>query len=105
MIFKRITLPENNLKVMPPDGPKMSFDETNTILWWIKNFDKSEQELSLLEIPLDIQYSLNNIFNIDFQEKKWFDKIDISNLDDSSISKLSDSIFNIKFISDKKKFL
>ena len=105
LIFKRITLPENNLKVMPPDGPKMSFDETNTILWWIKNFDKSEKELSLLEIPLDIQYSLNNIFNIDFQEKKWFDKIDISNLDDSSISKLSDSNFNIKFISDKKKFL
>ena len=90
---------------MPPDGPIVSYDEINTILWWIKNSDKSNDFLSSIEIPDEIKISLNKMYNLDFSEKEWFEKIIIQKLDESKLVNIDKSIFQIKYISGNKKFV
>ena len=105
LIFKRIVLPIDNIKFMPPDGPIVSYDEINTILWWIKNSDKSNDFLSSIEIPDEIKISLNKMYNLDFSDKEWFEKIIIQKLDESKLVNIDKSIFQIKFISGNKKLM
>jgi len=105
LIFKRISLPVDNIKFMPPDGPIVSYDEINTILWWIKNSDKSNDVLSSIEIPDEIKISLNKIYNIDFSDKQWFEKISVQELDESKLINIDKSVFQVKFISSNKKFV
>ena len=105
LIFKRINLPVDNIKFMPPDGPIVSYDEINTILWWIKNSDKSNDVLSSIEIPDEIKISLNKIYNIDFSDKQWFEKISVQELDESKLINIDKSVFQVKFISSNKKFV
>lgn len=105
LIFKRINLPVDNIKFMPPDGPIVSYDEINTILWWIKNSDKSNDVLSSIEIPDEIKISLNKIYNIDFSDKQWFEKISVQELDESKLTNIDKSVFQVKFISSNKKFV
>lgn len=105
LIFKRIRLPVDNIKFMPPDGPIVSYDEINTILWWIKNSDKSSDVLSSIKIPDEIKISLNKIYNIDFSDKQWFEKITVQELDESKLLNIDKSIFQVKFISSNRKFL
>ena len=105
LIFKRIVLPIDNIKFMPPDGPIVSYDEINTILWWIKNSDKSNDFLSSIEIPDEIKISLNKMYSLDFSDKEWFEKIIIQKLDESKLVNIDKSIFQIKFISGNKKFV
>ncbi len=105
LIFKRITLPTDNIKFMPPDGPIVSYDEINAILWWIENSDKSNDVLSSIEIPDEIKISLSNVYNIDFTDKEWFEKISVQKLDESKLINIDNSIFQIKFISSDKRFV
>ncbi len=105
LLFKRITLPIDDIKFMPPDGPIVSYDEINAILWWIENSDKSNEVLSSVEIPDEIKISLNNIYKIDFSDKEWFEKISVQKLDESKLTNIDNSIFQIKFISSDKKFV
>jgi len=105
LIFKRIRLPVDNIKFMPPDGPIVSYDEINTILWWIKNSDKSSDVLSSIKIPDEIKISLNKIYNIGFSDKQWFEKITVQELDESKLLNIDKSIFQVKFISSNRKFL
>ena len=105
LIFKRINLPVDNIKFMPPDGPIVSYDEINTILWWIKNSDKSNDVLSSIEIPDEIKISLNKIYNIDFSDKQWFEKISVQELDESKLTNIDKSVFQVRFISSNKKFV
>ena len=97
--------PIDNIKFMPPDGPIVSYDEINTILWWIKNSDKSNDVLSSIEIPDEIKISLNKIYNIDFSDKQWFETISVQELDESKLINIDKSVFQVKFISSNKKFV
>jgi hypothetical protein len=105
LIFKRITLPSSNIKFMPPDGPIVSYDEINTILWWIENSDKSEKALSSFDVPAKIKISLNTIYNINFREKSWYEKIAVPELDKSVLSKVDTSVFQVDFVSSEQKFI
>ena len=44
-MIRRITMPTSELKYMPPDGEPVSFDEIKTLIWWINNLDKSNENL------------------------------------------------------------
>ncbi len=105
MLIKRITMPTTELKYMPPDGEPVSFDEIKTLIWWINNLDKSDENLVSLEVEDDVKESLEMLYNLNFSEKQWFEKISIDNLDESLVQNIDSSIFQIKYISDNKKFL
>ena len=105
LLIKRITMPTSELKYMPPDGEPVSFDEIKTLIWWINNFDKSNQNLASLKVEDDIKESLEMLYSLNFKEKQWFEKIVVEKLDESLIQNIDNTTFQIKYISDDKKFL
>ena len=105
LLIKRITMPTSELKYMPPDGEPVSFDEIKTLIWWINNFDKSNENLASLKVEDDIKESLEILYSLNFKEKQWFEKIVVEKLDESLIQNIDNTTFQIKYISDDKKFL
>ncbi len=105
LLIKRITMPTSDLKYMPPDGEPVSFDEIKTLIWWINNLDKSNENLASLKVEDDIKESLEMLYSINFNEKQWFEKIIVEKLDESLIQGIDNTVFQIKYISDEKKFL
>ena len=105
LLIKRITMPTSELKYMPPDGEPVSFDEIKTLIWWINNFDKSNEKLASLKVEDDIKESLEILYSLNFKEKQWFEKIIVEKLDESLIQNIDNTTFQIKYISDDKKFL
>ena len=105
LLIRRITMPTSELKYMPPDGEPVSFDEIKTLIWWINNFDKSNENLVSLKVEDDIKESLEMLYSLNFTEKQWFEKISIDKLDESLVQNIDKRVFQIKFISDDKKFL
>ena len=105
LLIRRITMPTSELKYMPPDGEPVSFDEIKTVIWWINNFDKSNENLVSLKVEDDIKESLEMLYSLNFTEKQWFEKISIDKIDESFVKNIDNSVFQIKFISDEKKFL
>tara|TARA_B100001057_G_C22737189_1_gene906278 strand:- start:668 stop:1321 length:654 start_codon:yes stop_codon:yes gene_type:complete len=90
---------------MPPDGEPVSFDEIKTLIWWINNLDKSDENLASLKVEEDIKESLEILYSINFKEKQWFEKLIVEKLDESLIQSIDNTIFQIKYVSDDKKFL
>tara|TARA_X000000368_G_scaffold372439_1_gene322806 strand:+ start:1730 stop:3082 length:1353 start_codon:yes stop_codon:yes gene_type:complete len=105
LLIKRITMPTSELKYMPPDGEPVSFDEIKTLIWWINNLDKSNENLASLKVEDDIKESLEILYSLNFKEKQWFEKIVLEKLDESLIQNIDNSTFQIKYISDDKKYL
>ena len=105
LLIRRITMPTSELKYMPPDGEPVSFDEIKTLIWWINNLDKSNENLVSLKVEDDIKESLEMLYSLNFTEKQWFEKISIDKIDESLVQNIDKSVFQIKFISDDKKFL
>ncbi|MEC8598773.1 MAG: c-type cytochrome domain-containing protein [Bacteroidota bacterium] len=105
LLIRRITMPTSELKYMPPDGEPVSFDEIKTLIWWINNFDKSNENLVSLKVEDDIKESLEMLYSLNFTEKQWFEKISTDKLDESLVQNIDKRVFQIKFISDDKKFL
>jgi len=105
LLIKRITMPTSELKYMPPDGEPVSFDEIKTLIWWINNLDKSNENLASLKVEDDIKESLEMLYSLNFKEKQWFEKIVLEKLDESLIQNIDNTTFQIKYISDDKKFL
>ena len=105
LLIRRITMPTSELKYMPPDGEPVSFDEIKTLIWWINNLDKSNENLVSLKVEDDIKESLEMLYSLNFTEKQWFEKISIDKIDESLGQNIDNSVFQIKFISDEKKFL
>tara|TARA_B100001248_G_C27377942_1_gene455335 strand:- start:96 stop:1412 length:1317 start_codon:yes stop_codon:yes gene_type:complete len=105
LLIKRITMPTSDLKYMPPDGEPVSFDEIKTLIWWINNLDKSNKNLASIKVEDDIKESLEMLYSINFKEKQWFEKIIVEKLDESLIQGIDNTIFQIKYLSNDKKFL
>ena len=50
ILFKRITLSQDNTKFMPPSGEPLTYDEINLIKWWINHGLKNDNSLAELEL-------------------------------------------------------
>ena len=98
-------MPTSELKYMPPDGEPVSFDEIKTLIWWINNLEKSNEILASLKVEDDIKESLEMLYSLNFTEKQWFEKLLIEKLDESLVQNIDNNLFQIKYISDDKKFL
>jgi uncharacterized membrane protein len=105
LLIKRITMPTSELKYMPPDGEPVSFDEIKTLIWWINNLDKSNENLVSLKVEDDIKESLEILYSLNFREKQWFEKLSTDRLEESLVQNIDKSVFQIKFISNDKKFI
>ncbi len=75
ILFKRITLSQNNSKFMPPSGEPLTYDEINLIKWWINHGVKNDMRLNEIELSEEDKLLLNKLFEIDTKGKPWYEKL------------------------------
>jgi len=114
ILFKRITLSQDNTKFMPPSGDPLTYDEINLIKWWINHGLKNDTSLSDLEFSNEDKLLLNKLFEIDTKEKPWYEKLknltelnsdDLNILEENNLSwkQLANNypVIEVKFNGDK----
>lgn len=105
LLFNRITLPIHDIKSMPPDGELVSYDEINLILWWIANEKSSEKFLHSDLLTNEIKLVVKNLYNLDFDPKKWNERIVLDKLDEEELELLNKDTYKVNFISENQKFI
>ena len=102
-LFKRITLPQDNIKFMPSDGEPTSYYEKDLILWWMENLSESDQLIKPSEVSNEMKYVINHLYALDFEQKTWDKRLKLQKLQDFKEIDLSN--FEIKFISNQQKYI
>ncbi len=99
ILFKRITLSQNNTKFMPPSGEPLTYDEINLIKWWINHDVKNDISLSEVELSNEDKLLLNKLFEIDTKEKPWYENLkNLPKLDSKDLKSLEKNNYSWKLL-------
>ena len=104
-LFKRITLPQENIKFMPSDGEPTSYYEKNLILWWIENLSESDQLIKPSEVSDEMKFIFNHLYALDFEQKSWDKRLKVKKINLKEFEQLNLDNFEIKFISKERKYV
>ena len=101
ILFKRITLSQNNTKFMPPSGDPLTYDEINLIKWWINKGVKNDNSLTEIDLSNEDKLLLNKLFEIDTKVKPWYEKLkNLAELDSKDLKILEENNLSWKQLAD-----
>ncbi len=104
-LFRRITLPNNNLKFMPPVGNPLTYDEIKIIEWWIEqgaSFDKLVVDVNVAE---DIKPALIRKYNLDNSPRPYYEMVSIAPMDSIQLEALEEKGFTVNVLGGKNPLL
>jgi len=104
-LFRRITLPQDHKKFMPPKGEPLSFSEIRLVEWWINSGAGKETGLISLEVPEDIETLIVRDFNYDIRPKPYFEVAEVSPVSEEVIAELGKTGFKVQTLSRNNNFL
>ena len=104
-IFKRVSLPTDHPKFMPPSGPLMTYFETRILEWWITSGASFDEDLRSLEVPEDIQQILGSQYGIQLGEKSLYETTAIEAATDEVLTEISSNSFNVNPIAANSPFV
>lgn len=97
-LFSRVTLPQNNIKFMPPVGDPLTYDEIKVLEWWISSGADPDKTLTDLEVPDNIKPTLLRRYGLDTTPKPYYETVTITPLDSVAITALEKSGFTVKIL-------
>ncbi|WP_273567956.1 c-type cytochrome domain-containing protein [Maribacter halichondriae] len=95
-LFRRITLPQSNVKFMPPTNKVLTYDEIKIVEWWIRQGASLEDPVATLEVTDNIHPVLLRKYGLDTSPKAWYERVRLTPLDSIQLVTLSKSGFTIK---------
>ncbi len=95
-LFRRITLPQRNIKFMPPTGDALTYDEIKTVEWWIDQGGSFEDRVSAVEVTENIKPVLLRRYGLDTEPKPWYEMVSIPPLDSLELVALQEHGFTVK---------
>lgn len=95
-LFRRVTLPQKNIKFMPPVGDPLTYDEIKIVEWWIEQGSSFDKTVSDLEIAENIKPTLLRRYGLDTNPKPYYEMVSIAPLDSIQITNLERNGFTIK---------
>jgi uncharacterized membrane protein len=104
-LFRRITLPNDNLKFMPPVGNPLTYDEIKIIEWWIEqgaSFDKLVADVNVVE---GIQPALIRQYNLDTSPRPYYEMVHIAPMDSLQLAALEEKGFTANVLGGKNPLL
>ncbi len=104
-LFRRITLPQKNIKFMPPTPSVLTYDEIKIVEWWIDQGASFESTVSDLEIDKSIKPVLMRSYGLNTTPRPWYEKVEIAPLDSIQISLLTKQGFFVKTLGDTNPLL
>lgn len=104
-LFRRITLPQKNIKFMPPTTKVLTYDEIKTVAWWIDQGASFESVVSELEVGESIKPLLMRGYGLNTTPRPWYEKVEMASLDSIQISLLIKQGFVVKTFGDNNPLL
>jgi len=104
-LFRRITLPQKNVKFMPPTQEALTYDEIKTVEWWINQGASFEEPVSAMEVGENIKPVLLRRYGLDTDPKPWYETVKIDPIDSTLIINLEKLGFTVKTLGAKNPLL
>ena len=73
-LFKRVVLPQDHTKFMPPAGTPLTYDEIALLEWWILEGAPPTASLGSLQKGEKIKAILSRTYGLDMKKKAWYEK-------------------------------
>ncbi|TMU57346.1 c-type cytochrome domain-containing protein [Flagellimonas algicola] len=104
-LFRRITLPQKNIKFMPPTKDVLTYDEIKTIEWWIEQGVSFDGTVTSVEVTDNIKPVLLRKYGIDTEPKAWYETVQLKPLDSVQLLHLEKNGFTVKSLGVKNPLL
>lgn len=95
-LFRRITLPQNSIKFMPPTPNPLTYDEIKVVEWWIDTGASIEDNVAAVTVRDNMKPVLLRRYNLDVEPKPWYENVQLKRLDSTLISGLRNEGFSVK---------
>ena len=97
-LFRRVTLPQKNIKFMPPVGNPLTYDEIKILEWWIEAGAVSDKKIIDLEVAESVKPTLLRRYGLDTNPKPYYEMVNIAPLDSLAITNLEKNGFTVRIL-------
>lgn len=104
-LFRRVTLPQKNVKFMPPVGDPLTYDEIKILEWWIEQGASADALVSNIEVAESVKPTLMRRYNLDTNPRPYYAMVNIAPLDSIQISNLERNGFTVDVLGGENPLL
>ncbi|MGY6650067.1 DUF2231 domain-containing protein [Wenyingzhuangia sp. IMCC45574] len=104
-IFQRVILPKSDVKLMPPKGERLTYQEMALLKYWIETAKGEELVLSADNTSDEIQFVLLDQYNLDLTPKPLYEKIKVTKISDENYQDLRQAGWNPKMLSEENHLI
>ncbi|NHF60988.1 hypothetical protein FK220_016675 [Flavobacteriaceae bacterium TP-CH-4] len=95
-LFHRITLPQRNIKFMPPTEETLTYDEIKVVEWWIEQGASFEDRIVSVAVTETIKPVLLRRYGLDTSPKPWYEMVQLPFLDSGTLTAIENQGFVVK---------
>ncbi len=95
-LFRRVTLPQKNIKFMPPVGDPLTYDEIKILEWWIGEGAVFDKKLTDLKVSESVKPTLLRRYGLDTNPKAYYEMVNIAPLDSIVLINMEKNGFMVK---------
>lgn len=104
-LFKRVVLPQDHPKFMPPTGTPLKFDEILLLEWWIASGAKKREPLSDISKDAKVTFILDRYYQIPSKERAWYEKSILPPLAQEQQDILEQNNFQWRYLATNNTFI
>lgn len=104
-LFRRMTLPQKNIKFMPPVGDPLTYDEIKIVEWWIAQGAPADAMITDVEVVESVKPTLMRRYNLDTNPRPYYEMVNIAPLDSLQIVALEESGFTVNVLGGQNPLL
>ena len=105
LIYKRVSMSQNEANFMPPAGNPLSFDQVAVLKWWIDNGAKLKTPLTKLRNDKNIRSLVEEKYKLDLREKSYIETLNLAPIDENKLEVFRDEKYHWRFLDSKKSLL
>lgn len=94
-LFQRVTLPQGNIKFMPPVGDALTYDEIKVLEWWLAQGAGAQQKITEANTPESLRPTLLRRYGLDIRPKPHYETVRIEPLDSLALHQLREQGFKV----------
>ena len=105
LIYKRVSMSQNESNFMPPAGTPLSFDQVAVLKWWIDNGAKLKTPLTKLRNDENIRSLVEENYKLDLREKSYIETLNLAPIDENKLEVFKEEKYHWRFLDSEKSLL
>ena len=105
LIYKRVSMSQNEANFMPPAGTPLSFDQVAVLKWWIDNGAKLKTPLTKLRNDENIRSLVEENYKLDLREKSYIETLNLAPVDENKLEVFKEEKYHWRFLDSEKSLL